>query len=171
MSLQSPAKGEQESSECHGRRAPGAEGAHGAAARFLPRHEEGECSNATAIRKELCCCTESCARWNSREESVSRTPRRHLGGCAGMWGSPTGCGAAKGCLWEGYRGTLGQLWGRATPRSCLYPTHCWWWNCCWPRAVGSDGAALGLLYDGSGAAMGSYGIHSWNFFHSSQLTP
>ena len=82
-----------------------------------------------------------------------------------------GCGAAKGRLWEGFRRTVRQLWSRATPESCLYPTHCYWWNCCWPRAVGSDGATLGLLYDGSGAAMGSYGIHSWNFFHSSQLTP
>ena len=78
-----------------------------------------------------------------------------------------GCGGTKGCLWEGYRGTLGQLWGRATPRSCLYPTHCCWWNCCWPRAAGSDGAALGQLYDGSGAALGSYGIHAWSLF----LTP
>ena len=156
MSLQCPAKGEQESSGCHGRRATGAEGAH-----------RGECSNATAIRNELCCCTESCAWWNMRQESVSRTPHRHLGGCAGMWGSLMGCGAVKGRLWEGFRRTLRQLWSRATPGSCLYPTHCCWWNCCWPRAAGSDGAALGQLYDGSGAALGSYGIHAWSLF----LTP
>ena len=78
-----------------------------------------------------------------------------------------GCGAFKGRLWEGFRSTLGQLWSRATPGSCLYPTHCCWWNCCWPRAAGSDGAALGQLYDGSGAALGSYGIHAWSLF----LTP
>ena len=79
MSLQCLAKGEQESSGCHGRRATGAEGAH-----------RGECSNATAIRNELCCCTESCAWWNNRDVSISRTPHRYLGGSAGMWGSLTG---------------------------------------------------------------------------------
>lgn len=80
-----------------------------------------------------------------------------------------GCGGIKGCLWEGFRSTFRQLWSRATPGSCLYPTHCCWWNCCWPWAAGSDGAALRLLYDDSGAALGSYGIDSWNLFHSPQL--
>ena len=92
--------------------------------------------------------------------------RAFLAHPTGTWVDVLGCGeASQGCAFT-------QLhccsWVKL---SCLYPTHCCWWNCCWPRAVGSDGATLGLLYDGSGAAMGSYGIHSWNFFHSSQLTP
>lgn len=49
----------------------------------------------------------------------------------------------------------GALWGRATSRSCLYPTHCWWWNCCWLQAaMGLFLGALGWLWGCYEAAMG-----------------
>ena len=104
--------------------------------------------------------------------------RAFLAHPAGTWGDALGCGEALrvvGQLKDAYGRATGALWGSfgAEPHlGAAFTQHtAAGGNCCWPRAVGSDGATLGLLYDGSGAAMGSYGIHSWNFFHSSQLTP